>query len=122
MGRGSGALMYDDVLDDLIKNPPGGKPLNWLTVAIYRLGGPEQAAQKLGVRRQTVYVWLKHQNPGVRGLPYRDVERLARLSRIRIDLIGGVGSENDSEPPPEPEKATAKRRLRSVKRDSGYGH
>lgn len=114
--------MFDDVLDDLIKNPPGGKPLNWLTVAIYRLGGPEQAAQKLGVRRQTVYVWLKHQNPGVRGLPYRDVERLARLSRIRIDLIGGVGSENDSEPPPEPEKATAKRRLRSVKRDSGYGH
>jgi hypothetical protein len=88
-------MKFNDVLDDLIANPPGGKPLNWLTVAIYRLGGPEQAAEKLGVRRQTVYVWLKRGNPGVRGLPYRDVERLAKLSRVRIELLGSVGSENE---------------------------
>lgn len=71
------------------------------------------------MRRQTVYVWLKHGNPGVRGLPYRDVEKLARLSRIRIELIGGVGEEQDEQPSV---KAAAKRRPRSVKRENGHGH
>jgi hypothetical protein len=107
---------FAEILADLIQNPPGGEPLNWLKIAIYRLGGPAEAAKVLGVRRQAVYVWLKVGLTGVRGLPYREVERIAKLSRIPIDLIGNCGSENE----PGAKKPTEKRPLRSVKRDSGH--
>ena len=75
---------FAEILADLIQNPPGGEPLNWLKIAIYRLGGPAEAAKVLGVRRQAVYVWLKVGLTGVRGLPYREVERISKLSRIRL--------------------------------------
>jgi hypothetical protein len=86
---------YAEVLNDLLQNPPEGEPLNWLKIAIHRLGGPAQAARALGTSRQQIYVWLKVGNTGVRGLPYRQVERLSSLSRIPVDLIGRCGSENE---------------------------
>jgi hypothetical protein len=108
-----------EVLGDLLRNPPSGG-VNWLKVAIARLGGPAEAARVLGVQRQAVYLWLKQGNTGVRGLTYRAVERIAKLSRIPVDLIGSCGSENETEPESEAKKPTGKRRLRSVKRDSGH--
>ena len=34
-------------------------PTTPMSVAIFTLGGPAEAAEKLGVTRQTVYLWLK---------------------------------------------------------------
>jgi len=62
--------------------------VNWVRIAIFQLGGPERAAARLGVKLPEVHGWLKN---GVRGLPYRDVERLAFASRIPMSLLGRGG-------------------------------
>jgi len=61
--------------------------VNWVRIAIFQLGGPERAAARLGVKLPEVHGWLKN---GVRGLPYRDVERLAFASRIPMSLLEGA--------------------------------
>jgi hypothetical protein len=78
------------------KDPPFDVgPLNWLKFAVYILGGVEKTAEIMNVTTATVYAWLQRGKLGVRRLQYYQVEKLAELTGIRIDLIGAWGRENE---------------------------
>jgi hypothetical protein len=56
------------------------------------------------VGKATVYGWLQHGKVGVRRLQYYQVEKMAELTGIRVDLIGACGREN--EPPEKPARSS----------------
>jgi hypothetical protein len=58
--------------------------VDWLAVAIGRMGGPQAAAEELGVTRQTVYSWLAQ---GLGTLPFNRVIEIAEKSRSTLEVL-----------------------------------
>jgi hypothetical protein len=58
--------------------------IDWLGVAIGRLGGPGRAATKLGISRQQVYRWLE---AGLGQVSFAKIVLLSELSRIPLYVL-----------------------------------
>ncbi len=114
---GPGIPSFGEIVERLTKDPPDGRPINWLKIAVYMMGGIDKVAEIMDVTKATVYGWLQRGRVGVRRLQYYQVEKIAKLTGIRIDLIGDCGSEN--EPGDEPKRPAGKRSARS-KRSHGH--
>ena len=57
-----------------------------IRMAILRIGGPSEAAKKLGVSRSQVYRWVARGDMSV--AEYRSVSLLAKLSGVEMEFLG----------------------------------
>ena len=58
--------------------------IDWLALAINRLGGPVAAAERLGVSKQTIYTWLES---GIEKAGFGKIAKLSEQSRITVDML-----------------------------------
>ena len=57
---------------------------DWLGYAIGKLGGPTEAAAKLGITRQTIYTYL---GEGLADAPFRDVISISNLADVPMQFL-----------------------------------
>jgi DNA-binding phage protein len=65
-------------------NHPPDAPWDWLGFAIHQMGGPGQAAQRLGVSRQTLYTYLEE---GLGSAKFSTVLKIAKETRIPLEYL-----------------------------------
>lgn len=58
--------------------------IDWLAVAIAKLGGPDEAGPKIGVSRSRIYVWLKN---GIAGANHGAIRKLSRLTHVPMEYL-----------------------------------
>jgi excisionase family DNA binding protein len=68
-------------------------PKNWVEIAVDMIGGTELAAQKLGVKRQTIYEWVRRGS--VAHVRFETVVRFHRLSHVAYERLTGIDPMED---------------------------